>query len=76
MTSIRNIDWTEESPERVEPGMLIRSASGSIELVGTDCASSARRLKQLAVAWAWLIQPYQLEWLEDMAQKHQVRARV
>lgn len=72
MSNIRNVQWNEGAPKKVQPGMLIERWDGKIELIGT-----ARQmfLRTPIKRWAWLIQPHELAWLEDMANKHKARAR-
>lgn len=67
MSNIRQVQWSTEIPERLEPGMLVRTSKG-VKLVGSD-VSHARLLWSVADAWAWLIQPHELNWLEDMANR-------
>lgn len=66
-----NVEWTEGAPEEIKPGMLIRWSNGDVTLVGCDIPEYAAELTtEDATAWAWIIQPYQLQWVADMASFH------
>ena len=79
MSNIRQVQWNTEIPERLEPGMLIKVMFYDEEytyLVGTslDDGSTigddgARIEPRHITRWAWLIQPHELNWLEDMASR-------
>ncbi|MGG4646022.1 hypothetical protein [Pseudomonas aeruginosa] len=76
MSNIRNVQWNEGAPEKLQAGMLIEIIGKPIFLVGGPIDSPAfthsfKKIKR----WAWLIQPHELAWLEDMANKHKARAR-
>ncbi|MGN3637280.1 hypothetical protein ACTFXL_07585 [Pseudomonas aeruginosa] len=86
MSNIRNVQWNEGAPEKLEPGMLIEATDtmasdyrvrliGDVlpdeALDGGDLSSRLFHIKR----WAWLIKPQELAWLEDMANKHKARAR-
>ncbi|MFU2949864.1 hypothetical protein ACM7M3_28955 [Pseudomonas aeruginosa] len=76
---ITNVEWNEGAPERLMSGMLIEDEDDGFLLIGdilTDGAPfSASRQTPVIKRWAWLIQPHELNWLEDMANKHKARAR-
>ncbi|HCE6051117.1 hypothetical protein AAER32_21975 [Pseudomonas aeruginosa] len=86
MSNIRNVEWHEGAPEKLEAGMLVeandtKSPDYRIRLVGDvlpdeatdggECPPLLDHIKR----WAWLIKPQELAWLEDMANKHKARAR-
>ncbi|EPO5559746.1 hypothetical protein P3795_30725 [Pseudomonas aeruginosa] len=89
MSNIRNVQWNEGAPKQLEPGMVIRSASyegvfliGAVDAAGESSLATPLTRKELdedqrsaVIAWAWLIKPHELAWLEDMASKHKARAR-
>ena len=66
--SIRNLQWTAGAPEKLEPGMLLLYPTGSVLIVG-DCSDS---MPDGEIAWAWLIQPHTVEWIEAMTKAHGV----
>ncbi|HGM7647976.1 TPA: hypothetical protein ACKP9G_003723 [Pseudomonas aeruginosa] len=82
---ITNVEWSEGAPDKLEPGMLIRAMFCDEEytyLVGTSLDDGSTIGDEGAVIglqhitrWAWLIQPHELAWLENMANKHKARAR-
>ncbi|HCE9769913.1 TPA: hypothetical protein NH413_000550 [Pseudomonas aeruginosa] len=72
MSNIRNVQWNEGAPDEIQRGMLIEYCH-TAWLVGDGQFPSITREK--IARWAWLIQPHELAWLEDMANKHKVRAR-
>ncbi|MDU9398053.1 hypothetical protein [Pseudomonas sp. zfem003] len=71
------IDWIDGAPEKLEPGMVLKSADGDLRLVGNistktsahPCAMLDWDLRAVC-AWGWLVQPHELEWIADMAQRH------
>ncbi|WP_225001942.1 hypothetical protein [Pseudomonas aeruginosa] len=87
---ITNVEWNEGAPKQLEPGMVIRSAVyegifliGTVDAAGESSLTSPWTRKELdeeqrsnVIAWAWLIKPQELAWLEDMANKHKARARI
>lgn len=80
---MRNLEWFEGKPDLIEAGMILKSNSGLMVIVGhVDCLLSPVTglpnkfdILSSTVGWAWLIQPYQLEWLEDMAKRHKAKGR-
>jgi len=66
MSNIRQVQWNDKAPQKIQPGMLIERWDGKIDLIGT-CRISV--MKPLIKRWAWLIQPHELNWLEDMASR-------
>lgn len=68
---MRNVQWNEGAPEKLEPGMVVKRANGKLEIIG----HFMRAHEHPVHAWAWLIQPYQLEWLESMAKVHKAKSR-
>ncbi|HIE0453198.1 hypothetical protein H2O01_29235 [Pseudomonas aeruginosa] len=76
MSNIRNVQWNEGAPKELKAGMLLEYADGLVSLIGTNFEQSPdRSVFAVAKRWAWLIQPHELAWLEDMANKHKARAR-
>lgn len=76
MSNIRQVQWNEGAPEKLEPGMVIDlfdcgpCAAEGICLVGSDISAElAEAGRQFCIRWAWLIQPHELNWLEDMASR-------
>ena len=78
MSNIRQVQWNNEKPAQLMPGMLVRHRDGVVQLIGdVDSEFSLAPASELAMAifldgiasWAWLIQPAELEWLEDMASR-------
>lgn len=76
--SIRNIDWIDGAPEKLEPGMIIHGEDDHFFLIGHfddsyGCAIDPAFLDGLdediaaIKRWGWLVQPHELEWLADMA---------
>lgn len=76
MSNIRNLQWNEGAPDEILPGMLLlwEDTDGSIYLVGHEHDICDEESQYIA-RWAWLIQPHELAWLEDMANKHKARAQ-
>ncbi|MFW5186144.1 hypothetical protein [Pseudomonas aeruginosa] len=76
MSNIRNVQWNEGAPDEILPGMLLlwEDTDGSIYLVGHEHDICDEESQYIA-RWAWLIQPHEFAWLEDMANKHKARAR-
>ncbi|HBO1194490.1 hypothetical protein Q8W87_05490 [Pseudomonas aeruginosa] len=74
---ITNVEWNEGAPKMVAPGMAILWDDGRILIHGGFRDTPVCRLfeEERVKAWAWLIQPHELAWLEDMANKHKARAR-
>ncbi|HEJ3436121.1 TPA: hypothetical protein SL386_001676 [Pseudomonas aeruginosa] len=73
---ITNVEWNEGAPKELKAGMLLEYADGLVSLIGTNFEQSPdRSVFAVAKRWAWLIQPHELAWLEDMANKHKARAR-
>lgn len=70
MSNIRNVQWNEGAPKEVLPGMLLLwdATDGSVHLVGHEHDIRADELEYIE-RWAWLIQPHELNWLEDMASR-------
>ncbi|QJP08385.1 hypothetical protein [Pseudomonas multiresinivorans] len=83
MSNIRQVQWNEGAPKQLEPGMVIRSAVyegifliGTVDAAGESSLTTPWTRKELdeeqrsnVIAWAWLIQPHELNWLEDMASR-------
>lgn len=83
---MQNLKWNEGAPDKLEPGMVVRvgdpvnrvllvghsDAAGESKLSGPDerLEKLPEALKPYLLAWAWVIKPYELKWLEDMAGKH------
>ncbi|MBG6289505.1 hypothetical protein I5I61_18785 [Pseudomonas nitroreducens] len=71
MSNIRQVQWNEGAPVMVQPGMLIDEDLYGVLLIGDtppegplfDSMPAPMVIKR----WAWLIQPHELNWLEDMA---------
>ncbi|XAI95235.1 hypothetical protein [Leptolyngbya phage Lbo-JY16] len=74
---MRNLDWNEGAPDEIVVGMALQQDNGRIYIVGhvTPAEESGGdtdigALQSRTVRWAYLIQPYQLEWLEAMNKQH------
>lgn len=76
---MRNLDWNEGAPDELMPGMVIQWPGGFIAIVGhidTEFCQEPPRQADIQERiskierWAYLIQPYQLEWLESMNKQH------
>lgn len=66
--SIRNIDFSTDMPNAIEPGMLLQWEDDSLTLMGSDIPDQALEIfKKYGKAWGWIVKPYDLEWLADMA---------
>lgn len=76
MSSIRNVQWNVGAPESLQPGMVIEFL-GKVRLVGNvspeDYMNPSEGCKWDDLSditrWAWIIQPHELNWLEDMASR-------
>ena len=83
---MKDVKWVNGAPERLEPGMLVitrslnkpllighadQAGSASLDSPSTRVELSAEQ-KEAFVAWTWLIQPHELEWVERMAKAHGV----
>ncbi|MGC6992795.1 hypothetical protein ACP0J1_29440 [Pseudomonas aeruginosa] len=80
MSNIRNVQWNEGAPEKLEPGMLIAMGNavmliGHLDHYAMSLSPEPDIYLECTTRWAWLIQPHELAWLEDMANKHKARAR-
>ncbi|HBO2162009.1 TPA: hypothetical protein NIA63_005523 [Pseudomonas aeruginosa] len=79
---ITNVEWNEGAPAKLEPGMVI-DFRGAVLLIGHVSREDYMNSPEYGpwedlsdiTRWAWLIQPHELAWLEDMANKHKARAR-
>lgn len=76
MSNIRQVQWNEGAPKKLEPGMVIKSKDGNIRLVGNIAPQTPSSIHSMldwdtreVAGWAWLIQPHELNWLEDMASR-------
>lgn len=76
---MRNLDWNEGAPDELVPGMIVCNGSGQLTIIGhVDNVLSANAASEIQIEysmgeiskWAYLIQPYQLEWLESMNKQH------
>lgn len=72
---MKDVKWIEGAPEKIEPGMLVLVRDVEYEGVwlagsGIDPDSEIAWVMANCVAWAWLIQPHELEWVERMARAH------
>lgn len=63
----RNLDWQQGSPDHIEAGMVLLYADGTVTLIGSDHANSAdAACYKVAQKWAYVIKPYEINWLENM----------
>lgn len=70
MSNIRNVQWVPGKPEAFRPGMILEMQNGDVHLVGTGTSSIQLMGWRFGCKrWAWLIQPHELAWLEDMASR-------
>lgn len=73
MSNIRQVQWNEGAPARMETGMILRYREGPPSLIGGipggSYGWSLTKEKDEVTGWAWLIQPHELNWLEDMASR-------
>lgn len=74
-----DIDWVKGAPARLEAGMVVQWYDGQLSIIGhydermsvelLDIAQIAMavdlslELSEIA-AWAWLVKPHELEWIE------------
>lgn len=66
--SIRNIQFSTDMPNAIEPGMFLQWEDDSFTLMGSDVPDNALEIfKEYGKAWGYLVQPHELEWLADMA---------
>lgn len=79
--SIRTLEWHKGAPEKLEPGMLVMHDDQRPILIGDSdqfCRfglvdfAHIEEVRNSISAWAWLIQPHEIEWLESMAEAHGV----
>ncbi|QDH93800.1 hypothetical protein [Pseudomonas phage vB_PaS_IME307] len=67
---ITNVEWNEGAPEKLQAGMLVEMKGYPIILVGGPVDRPAFKNHYKSIKrWAWLIQPHELNWLEDMASR-------
>lgn len=68
------IDWIDGAPEKLEPGMVIEDVDNGFLLVGSITEDGYADYDSFAepavIRWGWLVQPHELEWIADMAQRH------
>jgi len=83
---MRNLDWNEGAPGELVPGMALHIVGGGMDrimIIGhTDAAGQSslndpdargvvsEDYREYVKRWAYIIQPYQLEWLESMNKQH------
>lgn len=72
---MRNLDWNEGAPDELVPGMIVDDVDDGLIVIG-HCGPKGFAFggpvydDPIVKRWAWLIQPYQLEWIESMAKQH------
>lgn len=71
-----DIDWLKGAPARLEAGMVVQWYDGQLSIIGhydermsveasADTAEPDLSLElSEIVAWAWLVKPHELEWIE------------
>lgn len=76
------IDWIDGAPEKLEPGMVVRFDGlweGQLNTLlighvnsfsGFGKSLDANLSTDKITRWGWLVQPHELEWIADMAQRH------
>lgn len=68
------IDWIDGAPEKLEPGMVIEDVDNGFLLVGSITENGYANYfsfsEAAVIRWGWLVQPHELEWIADMAQRH------
>ena len=70
MSNIRQVHWNEGAPLYFIPGMIVSGSDGCPDIVGHGYSEEQEKSWRKAVTrWAWLIQPHELNWLEDMASR-------
>lgn len=73
MSNIRQVQWVPGRPEKLRTGMVISITvfyEDRIVLIGDFMEEAYREnLRAGCMKWAWLIQPHELNWLEDMASR-------
>lgn len=72
---MKDVKWIDGAPEKLEPGMLIMRGGRAHDvcIVGSLMyGADERALLDQAIAWAWLIHPHEIAWLESMAKAHKV----
>lgn len=82
---MRNLEWFEGAPDKLEPGMMVFVGGqlnkglmiGHVDAAGGTSLSSPderihipRDMKPLILRWAWVIKPHEQEWAADIAGKH------
>ncbi|MBG7009566.1 hypothetical protein I5G20_29980 [Pseudomonas aeruginosa] len=76
MSNIRQVQWNAGAPESLQAGMVIEFL-GKVRLVGNVSPEDYMNPSECCkwddlsdiTRWAWLIQPHELNWLEDMASR-------
>lgn len=73
MSSVRQVQWNEGAPAVLVAGMIIEDEDDGFLVIGDILIDGApfseSRQAPVVKRWAWLIQPHELNWLEDMASR-------
>lgn len=76
MSNIRQVQWNEGAPEKLEPGMLVLlsdygdDGEPGMVLIGCDIPADAQWIvDEFCIKWGRLVEQHELDWLADMASR-------
>lgn len=69
-----DVKWQEGAPEKLEPGMLVKMRRGPVLLVGHDPRGWTDAEREQVARWAWLMAPYEYDWIVGMERAHSRKA--
>jgi len=72
---MRNLDWQAGKPEQLQEGLALLCRDEHFDqswiyLHGSEAAENQSWHLDNCVAWAWVLKPHEVEWLESMAAVH------